>query len=85
MIAVLQQVADAGNSEGARWAQMRIHRIASEAMTDLGYSSKLNAEWAFLCMLRDEGRNCAQQFLGEHAENIGRRASYDLSALRDEV
>ena len=24
---------------------MRIHRITSDAMADLGYSSKLNAEW----------------------------------------
>ena len=47
MIAVLRQVANAGNCEGARWASMRIHRIASEAMNDLGYSSKLNAEWDF--------------------------------------
>ena len=29
MIAVLRQVADPGNSEGARWAGMRIHRIAA--------------------------------------------------------
>ena len=42
---------------------MRIHRIASEIMTDLGASSKLNAEWEFFCLLRDEGRRCAQVFL----------------------
>jgi NTE family protein len=29
---------------------MRIHRISGEVMTELGYSSKLNAEWEFLCM-----------------------------------
>ena len=28
MIALLRQVADPGNSEGAQWAGMRIHRIA---------------------------------------------------------
>ena len=32
-------------------------------MTDLGSSSKLNAEWAFLTMLRDEGRRAAEEFL----------------------
>ena len=58
MIALLRQVADAGDCEGARWAAMRIHRVASEAMNELGYSSKLNAEWDFFCMLRDEGRAC---------------------------
>ena len=56
MIAVLQEASDPGHSEGARWAKMRIHRIASEIMTELGYSSKLNAEWDFLCMLRVAGR-----------------------------
>jgi hypothetical protein len=52
MIALLRQVSDAGNSEGARWAGMRMHRIASAMMTELGYSSKLNAEGPFLTMLR---------------------------------
>ena len=85
MIAVLQQVANPGNREGARWAGMRIHRISSAMMTDLGYSSKLNAEWKFLCMLRDEGRRCAETFLCAHASDIGQRSSYDLDELLHEV
>jgi NTE family protein len=85
MIAVLRQVANAGNCEGARWASMRIHRIASEAMTDLGYSSKLNAEWEFLCLLRDEGRRCAEAFLDAHEHDIGHRSSYDLDVLLEQV
>jgi len=85
MIAVLRQAVDPGNAEGARWAEMRIHRIASEAMLELGYSSKLNAEWAFLCMLRDEGRRCATTFLDGYRETIGQRSSFDLSALLSEV
>jgi NTE family protein len=39
MIAMLRQVSDPGNTEGARWAEMRIHRVASATMTDLGASS----------------------------------------------
>ena len=48
---------DPGNSEGARWAEHAHppHRERA-CMTELGYSSKLNAEWDFLTMLRDEGR-----------------------------
>ena len=61
MAALLRQVADPGTGEGAVWAKMRIHRIASDAMLDLGYSSKLLAEWAFFCMLRDEGRRAAER------------------------
>jgi len=85
MIAVLRQAIDPGNAEGAHWANMRIHRIASELMVELGYSSKLNAEWSFLCMLRDEGRRCAAAFLAEHADDLGRRSSFDLNALLPEV
>jgi NTE family protein len=85
MIAVLRQVANAGDSEGARWAGMRIHRIASNAMTELGYSSKLNAEWSFLCMLHDEGRNCAGQFLMDHGAELGLRSTLDLDAMLDQV
>jgi NTE family protein len=85
MMAVLRQASDAGNSEGARWASMRIHRIASAAMKDLGYSSKLNAEWAFLTMLRDEGRRSADQFLVEHADDLGKRSTLDLDVFLERV
>jgi NTE family protein len=50
-------------------------------MVDLGYSSKLNAEWEFLTMLRDEGRRSAEAFLSAHAADIGRRSSLDLDML----
>jgi NTE family protein len=85
MIALLRQVANPGDCEGASWAEMRIHRVASEAMAALGYSSKLNAEWDFLCMLRDEGRRAAEAFLAAHGEDLGRRSSYDLDALLEIV
>ena len=63
MIALMRQVADPGSGEGKRWSQMRMHRITTELMTDLGYSSKLNGERDFLWMLRDEGRRAAERFL----------------------
>ncbi|BCG05321.1 alpha/beta hydrolase (plasmid) [Paraburkholderia sp. PGU19] len=85
MIALLHKVADPGNDEGRRWATMRMHRIASTMMTTLGYSSKLNAEWHFLTMLRDEGRRTAQAFLDEHGSSLGERSSLDLDALLDGV
>ena len=58
MIALLRQAADPGDREGAQWAGMRIHRIASEMLTELGASSKLNAEWEFFssCTMRGESR-----------------------------
>ncbi|MBY0558924.1 patatin-like phospholipase family protein [Hyphomicrobium sp.] len=85
MIAILRQVANTGGCEGALWAGMRIHRISSEAMVALGYSSKLNAEWAFLCMLRDEGRRAAEAFLEKDGRNLGKRSSFDLDTLLEGV
>jgi NTE family protein len=85
MIALLRQVADPGSSEGAQWAGMRIHRVASEMMTELGASSKLNAEWEFFSLLRDEGRRSAQVFLETHASDLGRRSTLDLDVLLQSV
>jgi len=85
MIALLRQVADAGSSEGRNWADMRIHLIASKLLAELGASSKFNAEWDFLCMLRDEGRRAAEAFLADKADNIGKRSSVDLDVLLQQV
>lgn len=85
MIALLRQVADAGRTEGAQWAGMRVHLIASPAMAKLGASSKFNAERAFLCMLRDEGRRCAERFLTDHARDLGRQSTLDLDVLLQQV
>jgi NTE family protein len=54
-------------------------------MSELNASSKLIAEWDFLCMLRDEGRRSAQGFLERHADDIGHRCSYDLDVLLERV
>jgi len=85
MIALLRQVADPGDSEGALWAGMRIHRIGSEMLTELGASSKLNAEWEFFTLLHDEGRRSAQVFLETHAIDLGRRHTLDIDALLGQV
>jgi NTE family protein len=85
MIALLTKVAHPNDDEGARWAKMRIHRVASDVMLDLGYSSKLNAEWPFLIMLRDRGRAAATAFLQRHCSDLGHRSSFDLAALLEGV
>src|ERR1700752_651212 len=85
MIALLRQVADPGSSEGRKWAEMRIRLIASELLAELGASSKFNAEWDFLCMLRDEGRRAAEAFLTANGQNIGKRSSMDLDILLQQV
>lgn len=81
MLALLKQTVSPGSKEGTRWAQMRIHRIASPKMVELGYSSKLNAEWSFLRMLFEEGRRCASTFLNNHRKDLNKRSTFDLDAL----
>jgi NTE family protein len=85
MMALLRQVSQLGDTEGAKWAGMRMHTVRNEAMAGLGYSSKLNAEWEFLTMLRDEGRRAADDFLTAHAADLGRRSSLDLDVLLEGV
>lgn len=85
MIALLRQVAEAGTGEGAQWAAMRIHLISSTTIDQLGASSKFNAEWDFLSMLRDEGRRCAESFLKASAANVGKRSTLDLDVLLKEI
>jgi len=84
MIALLREVADPGTGEGARWAGMRTHRIMTEMMSDLGYSSKLNAEWEFLTMLRTEGRRATSEFVDAHADDLGHRSTADIDVLLSE-
>jgi hypothetical protein len=81
MIALLRQVADPGNGEGARWAQMRTHRIKSDLLANFGASSKLNAEWDFISLLQEEGRRAASEFLDAHADDLGKRSTADLDVL----
>jgi NTE family protein len=81
MIALLHQVADPGRGEGARWAEMRTHRIMSDTLADFGASSKLNAEWAFVSLLKEEGRKSADAFLTAHGGDIGKHSTADFDAL----
>ena len=81
MFALLRLVANPGVCEGALWAGMRIHRIAGEALAELGYSSKLNAEWDFLCMLRDQGHSTADTFVATSGRDVGRCSTLDLDPL----
>ena len=64
---------------------MRIHLIESAMLATLGASSKLNAEWEFLTMLRDEGRRAASEFGAKHKEAIGVQSTFELAALLEGI
>ena len=85
MIALLHQVVTPANGEGAEWAEMRIHLVRSDPLVELGYSSKLNAEWEFFLMLRDLGRAAGEDFLKAHGEDLGRHSSVNLDVLLEGV
>ena len=80
-LTTLRQAADPGCGEGARWAAMRTHRIMTDKLAEFGASSKLNAEWEFLAMLKAEGRKSAGDFLTHHGTDLGNRSSADLDVL----
>ncbi|HVZ07090.1 patatin-like phospholipase family protein [Rhodopila sp.] len=83
MMALMRRMPPSDAQEMRALAEMRIHRIASEALSELGSSSKLNAEWDFLTMLRDEGRKAADAFLMAHGKDVGARSTLDLDSLLD--
>ena len=81
MMALIRLGADPKNPAARHWAEMRIHMVRSDLLTGLGASSKLNAEWPFLTMLRDEGRRAADDFLAANAEHLGKRSTLNIDHL----
>ena len=76
-LALLRRVSGE-NAQYNFWKKQRIHLLKSEFMLELGVSSKMNAEWDFLIMLRDEGRKVADNFLCRHSKDIGKISTYDI-------
>jgi NTE family protein len=81
MIELLRQVADPGHGEGARWAGMHTHRLMTDTLADFGASSKLNAEWGFVSLLKEEGLRSADAFLAAHGHDLGQRSTADIDVL----
>jgi NTE family protein len=53
-------------------------------LATFGSSSKLNAEWAFVTKLHEEGRRAASEFLDSHGADLGVRSTADLDILLTE-
>ncbi len=80
-IAFVKELIAAGRLPKGEYRDIRLHRIdADEAFRELSASSKVSAEWAFLEYLRDLGRNAASDWLEEHFDAVGERATVDLDA-----
>ncbi|MEM1306406.1 MAG: patatin-like phospholipase family protein [Pseudomonadota bacterium] len=53
-----------------------LHRVGGgEELRSFTASTKLNAEWAFLKLLRDIGRRSADAFIADHFEALGQRST----------
>ena len=85
MIALLRQVADPGNGEGAQWAQMRIHMSRNEAWPNSAIPRSSMPNGTFLTMLRDEGRQGGGGVSRRACGDLGRRSSLDLDILLEGV
>ncbi|UXZ53350.1 patatin-like phospholipase family protein [Halomonas sp. 7T] len=81
MIALLKHVFEEQGIEN-NYQQALFHRISGEqALENLSVSSKMNAEWPFLCHLFEQGRDAADRWLAEHFEALGNYSSLDIDAV----
>jgi NTE family protein len=81
-IEFVARLVEEGRVEPQHYRKMRIHRIdGGEALNQLDASSKSNAEWDFLVMLRDSGRQAATDFMAECGDRIGVESTADVAGL----
>jgi NTE family protein len=80
-IAFVTALIQQGRVERGDMKEMLIHSVRSDdTMAALDVSSKYNADWSFLCHLRDQGRAQAESWLARNYENVGERSSVDIKA-----
>jgi NTE family protein len=78
-IATVSRMIDRGEAAPTGYASVRFHMIeAQDAMSELGGSSKFNADWKFLTYLRELGMDAAGRWLDEHYGSIGERSTLDM-------
>jgi len=81
-IALLHRIIESEGLESERYRDIYVHLIhAHEEVETLDASSKLNAEWPYLCHLRERGRRWADTFLELHFDDLGARSSFDMESL----
>ncbi|HEY2537966.1 MAG TPA: patatin-like phospholipase family protein [Stellaceae bacterium] len=79
-LAFLWEIIHHENLERERYRDVHVHAVHdAQTMLALRVSSKLNAEWAFLTHLRDQGRRAAKDWLSQHYDDLGVRSTLDLS------
>ncbi len=69
-------------SAESRWESVRMHYITSDSVIELTAATETPTHWDFLRRLRDEGRRTAEDWLREHATDIGVRSSFEVPVIR---
>jgi NTE family protein len=78
-IATISKMIDRGQVSHPGYASVKFHMIeAEDQMSDLGGSSKFNADWGFLTYLHKLGMDAAGAWLDEHYDAIGERSTLDM-------
>lgn len=75
-----QKMIEEGYDMHGRIKPIYIHHINPEvAMSSLGVSSKLNADWRFLLKLRYLGQAMADDWIKQHFDHIGKKSTCDIT------
>lgn len=75
----VQKMLEADLNQEGKLRNLYIHHVkAEEEMTELGVSSKLNADWDFLQKLRKLGRRSADKWLDENYDNLGKQSTCNI-------
>ena len=81
-IAFVRKLIEDEGLDPAKYKRVNMHLIGDEAdMKELGVSSKLNADWAFLQHLKAIGTRTADRWLDMHFERIGIDSTCDIPSV----
>ena len=81
-IGFITKLIDDGVVTGEALHRMFIHSIsADEITTKLGVTSTFNADWQFLCGLRDHGRRFADTWITANRDRLGKESTVDIRQI----
>ena len=75
----VRRLLDAGQLDETKYRRMNVHVLdLCPQVADLDASSKMNAEWDFLCYLHDTGRRIADEWLTANFDAVGERSTANI-------
>lgn len=81
-IAFVTRLIDTDVLHRDNYRRMLIHSIRDDAgMERLGFATKFDTDWDFLCRLRDMGRRTAEEWLKSNFDAVGRESSVNLAEV----